>query len=308
MNFRSILVVTDFSASAAAAVDRAALLAALHGAKLTLMYAAKPGAQHPADAAVRLDHSAQQLAQRTGLDVCARCCFGDPLTQIAREASCADLLVLGDQHDRSLAAFMRGTMALRLSRLCRCPILVTKLAARKRYGKILVTVDFAPASQGLVKLACAIDGDSEIELFHAISTLNDAKLRAAEVSWQAIKAYRQRARRHAHERMFALTDSFQARRNRVGVAIGHGDPARQAAVQQDYTGADLVIVGRRRRSPWADFLFGSVAQRLLGWAGCDVIMVPHDHAPSTRTAAQSRLRVELRTGRSRFLPRPRGSA
>ncbi|OUL98677.1 universal stress protein [Variovorax sp. JS1663] len=308
MNFKAILVLTDFSAAASAALDRATLLAIEHRATLTLMHAAEPGDTAPSNAAVRLDQTARQLAQRTGLEVFARYASGDALAAIAAESDRVDLLVVPHRRARGLAAFLHGPPALRIARVCRCPMLVVKAAARERYRRILVTVDFKAFSQSLVALACTIDRLSEIELFHAISLRDDARLRAAEASYQAVLAYRRRVRQVAQQRMFALSDSFQARRNRMLMAIGQGDPARQALVQQEYAGADLVVVGKRRRPAWADALFGSVAQRLLAWAGCDVVVLPHDPRPSTRSAARDRLHRALRGGRAALLPGSRRGA
>ena len=304
MNFQAILVLTDFSTAATAAVHRAALLAADHGAMLTLMHVAAPGDAHPANAPVRLDQTARQLAQRSGLRVYARYASGEATGAIAAEAARADLLVLPHQPARGAAAFLRTPLAVRLARLCRCPILVVKAPALRPYRKILVTVDFQARSQALVALACAVDGRSEIELFHAISLRDDARLRAAEASHEAVQAYRRRMRRNAQERLFALSDSFQARRNRMLMAIGHGDPARQAVVQQEYTGADLLLVGKRRAAAWVDLFFGSVAQRLLAWAHCDVILLPDEHRPATRAAARHRLQGERTDTRAALLQSP----
>ncbi|MGO4394030.1 universal stress protein [Variovorax sp. M-6] len=292
MNIRSILAITDFSLQANQAVERAAQLAVEHRATLKLMVFAAKGGAEPVHAASRLAHAAKDLAGRLGITVRTVNQSANSLADVAQEASCADLLVLGHGRERTLSALLRGQTAERLARLCRCPILVSKLLPRQRYRRILVAVNFTPASKNLVKLAWMLDDDAEVELFHAISTLNEAKLRSAEVSHQAIKAYRHECMRHARDRIFWLTDSFDARRNRVMSAIGHGDPARQAAIQQDYVGADLLVVGKGSNSPIADFVFGSVAQRVLCWASSDVLIVPDDFQASTRAAAKQRIEAE----------------
>ena len=74
--------------------------------------------------------------------------------------------------------------------------------------------------------------------------------------------------------MLWLSDASSARRNRVMSSIGRGDPARQAAVQQQYSNADLLVVGKRHRNVLMDFLFGSVALRVLRWSTGDVLAVP----------------------------------
>lgn len=293
MNIRSILAVTDLSLSAHLAIERAAQLAFTHRASLKLMVLPADGSVPPPDGASRLAHIAKDLGSRLGVTVRTVNQTANTLEHVAQEASCVDLLVLGDRRERTIAALLQGRTAERLARLCRCPILVAKTGSRHRYGRILVAVDFTPASKNLVELAWTIDPEAQVELFHAISTRNEAKLRSAEATHHAIKAYRDECMRHARDRIFWLTDSFDTRRNRVISAIGHGDPARQAVIQQDHVGADLLVVGKRSNSPIADFFFGSVAQRVLCRATSDVMIVPDDFQAASRTAARQRIEAEL---------------
>ncbi|MDM0108964.1 universal stress protein [Variovorax sp. J22R24] len=300
MNIRSILAITDFSEQADRGVERAAQLAVEHGATMKLMFAPANGDAPPADGACRLAHTARALSARLAITVRTANQTANTLQHVAEEAACADLLVLGYQRESALVTLLRGQAAERLTRLCRCPVLVTKLVPKKRYGRILVAVDFTPESRNLVRLACVLDADAEVELFHAISTLNEAKLRCAEASAQAVKAYRQECLRYARNRILGLTDSFDARRNRVMSKVSHGDPARQAAIQQEYVGADLLVVGKWRRPPLMEFLLGSVAQRVLCWATSDVLIVPHDAQTSTRVAAVQRMEAEQRDAKGGF--------
>jgi nucleotide-binding universal stress UspA family protein len=167
-------------------------------------------------------------------------------------------------------------------------VLVARLHARAGgYGRILVAVDLMDASRPLVDLACAFDSAAEIELFHAFTAMHEGKLRYADVSAQVIDAYRHACARNARERMLWLSDVSSARRNRVVSSVGRGDPARQAAVQQQYTNADLLVVGKRQRGAAMDFLFGSVALRVLRWSTGDVLVVPRgalapSHEPRKR--------------------------
>ena len=92
--------------------------------------------------------------------------------------------------------------------------------------------------------------------------------------------------------MFWLTDSYDARRNRVQSAIGHGDAARQAVVQQQHGGAELIVVGKHPASLVTDVLFGSVAARVLRQAHADVLVVPHDFESASSACAAARLVVE----------------
>lgn len=292
----SILAITDFSTGTDAVLARAAQLAVEHGATLKLMYVA-PGGELPCpDAACRLSHHALQLRQRHGIDVRTVTRTFNTDDDVANAAWCADLVVAGASRERSLRSFLCGQPVERLLRAARRPVLVVSRAAGSApaaYGRLLVAVDFSEASRRLIAAAFTLGKSAHVELFHAISTANEGKLRYAEVSDQAIKAYRQECRRYAKDRMFRLTDSTDARRNRVYSAIGHGDPARQAIVQQQHSGAELIVVGKHPASALSDFLFGSVAQRVLRHAAIDVLVVPHDFQPATRAVAARRLEESL---------------
>lgn len=277
MNIQSILAVTDLSAQGNRTVIRAAMLAAQHRALLKIMYAPE-GFVSPQDADV------QDNVRQLSADVHARFDIlvknvshtsGD-LEAVVEEARWVDLLVIGEHRERSVRAFFCGQPIERLQRVVRCPILLARLEVFHRYRRILVAVDFTPESKKLVKLAWSLDPDAQVELFHALNTMHEGKLRYADVSEQAIRAYRHESMLEARERLFWLSDSSTARRNRVVAAIGKGDAARQAVIQQQHANAELLVVGKRRSSGIGDFLLGSVAQRVLWWSSGDVLLVPHD--------------------------------
>ncbi|RZL88997.1 MAG: universal stress protein [Variovorax sp.] len=297
MTPQSILAVTDLTARVDVALSRAAHLAAEHSATLKLLYAPAAGEFPCPDAACRLAHQALQLGQRHGLCVRTVSRTTNTLEDVATEARCADLLVISTMSECSLQSFLRGQPAERLLRMSRRPVLVVRQEAGQPYRRLLVAVDFSDASRNLVQLAFALNKSAEVELFHAISTANEGKLRYAEVSEHAIKTYRHECRRYAQNRMFWLTDSSDARRNRVYSAIGHGDPARQAVVQQQHSGAELIVVGKHPASAVSDFAFGSVARRVLRHAAGDVLVVPHDFQPASSAAALQRLDSDHRVTR-----------
>ena len=278
MNIQSILALTDLSARGLRTVARAAFLAQAHGALLKIMYA-PAGFAAPADAgaALRLAALCLETAEGFGILVKKVDDASGSLDAAAEEARWCDLVVIGDDVDRSLAAFFHGQPAERLLRRAAKPVLVSRSdAAAGNYARILVAVDLRRDSGALVDMACAFDGTAEVEMFHAFSPAYEGKLRYADVSTRVIEHYRDTCARHARERLLQLSDASSARRNRVVAAIGRGDPARQLAVQQQYTRADLLVVGKRRRAALADFLCGSVAQRVLRGAASDVLVVPHD--------------------------------
>ncbi|MBS0454857.1 MAG: universal stress protein [Proteobacteria bacterium] len=278
MVIHSILAVTDLSPQGNRAVLRAAMLAAQHGALLKLMHASRDFAATPRpDAQPELQRLAAEVHARFDILVKRVGDASGHLQAVAEEARWVDLLVVGEHaQEKSARTFFCAHPLERLQRAVPCPILLARLEVFHRYRRILVAVDFTPDSKKMVKLAWALDGDAQVELFHALNTTFEGKLRYADVSERAIKVYRHESMRDAHERMFWLSDSSTARRNRVVAAIGRGDVARQAVIQQQHSSAELLVVGKRRSSRISDVLLGSVAQRVLWWSSGDVLLVPHD--------------------------------
>jgi len=274
MNITSILVITDLSKQENIAVQRASQLAVMHRASIKLMYMPARGQPVPPAAASRLADAASQLEDSLQLRVRTAPVKLHQMKELVAEARRADLVVLPHRRERSTAAFFRGQPVLSLLRQCNRPVLVVRQPPAAGYGRVLVAVDFSKASEALVKLAAQFDSSAHLELFHAISTLDEAKLRSAEAPEHAVRAYRERCLKHAQHRIVSLTDSFDARRNRVLTAIGRGDAGRQVVIQQEHSGANLVVLGKTRSTVWEDFFRGSVAHYVLSWGSSDVLVVP----------------------------------
>lgn len=61
--------------------------------------------------------------------------------------------------------------------------------------------------------------------------------------------------------------------HRVTQRVGRGEPADDVLRVAAETGAVLVVIGLRRRTPVGKFLLGSTGQRILLEAGCPVLAV-----------------------------------
>lgn len=289
MAARSILAVIDFSHHSGDALQRAALLCVQHRAALTLVYLACPGEAHPTDAVVRLAQHALQLRRRHAIPVRAATRVACGVDDVAAEAKGADLVVWATTPVRGVRAWFSAHPVIRLLRACPRPVIVVHNPADQAYRRVMVAVDFSQASPGMVALGMALNPSARVELFHAVHTMTEGKLRQAQVADGAIQAWREQIQRDARNQLFTLTDSFATRRNRLAGTIGRGDPARQVLVQQQNNAADLVVVGKHAASGLSDFVFDSVAQRLLRHAPCDVLVVPHNVQRASRAAAVARL-------------------
>ncbi len=285
MQLNTILALTDFSTQGEHALERAAMVAANHRARLRLLYGTDTPNDKFSHPQARLEQRARQLARRHGIDAKAIQGVGTLGLDLPRHAAHADLLVMDMQRQRSMRNFWNGATVRQLVRRLGRPVLVVKQAPQAPYQKMLVAVDLSPASRALVRYAGAFEQHAAVELFHALQHAGEVPLRATDVSLEMIQACRRAALHQAQGRLLRWTDSFDTRRNRHALAVRRGDPARQTSVQQQASKADLVVVGKSRRPVLVDLLWGGPAWRLAGLAGCDVLVVP-DHQPTGAGGAE----------------------
>ena len=290
MRLKTIVTVTDFSAQAEHSLDRAALLARAHQAQLRVVYGAEVPSAKFADPFARLEQRCRQLARRHGIVTQAVSGSGDLLKDALTLARGADLLVLDRRLHRAWPQFWRGSTIDQIISRSSCPVLVVQQPPQGEYAQILVAVDFSEMSRSLVRYASGFETGAALELFHAMDTRNKARVRCAKATSSIVRAYRRLALKHAQDRLFRVTDSFDARRNRVGTLRGRKGPVGQITVQQESSHADLVVVGKSRPPLLANWLAGSMAHELVAGLDCDVLVVPHDyHAPGPEKGREKSL-------------------
>ena len=296
MHLHSILAITDFSTQAEHALDRAALIAAAHQARLRILYFTESVTHGFLNPGGRLAQRARQLARRhdIAVDAVTRPC--NSLSDIVKESGSADLLVVDERRHRTLSSLWRGTEVTQLLRHCPCPVLVVKQQPSNHYNSMLVATDFTADSLALVRYGSGFDVNSELELFHTRRAITHDKPSLAKASVEREGVFRRETHRILQGRRFALTDSFDTRLSRVDWVHGDFDPARQTLIRQKISGADLLVVGKERRSTLADVFMGSVAQRLVKSADSDVLVVPHGHSASSRAAGKARMQIDLNCG------------
>ncbi|MFV0533161.1 MAG: universal stress protein [Cumulibacter sp.] len=80
------------------------------------------------------------------------------------------------------------------------------------------------------------------------------------------------------EELRKVTDRVEAAgvEHEVHGYVRGNDPAEDLVEVAERTGAKLIVIGLRRRSPVGKLIMGSVAQRILLDASCDVLAVKPD--------------------------------
>ena len=281
---------TDFSEHAGWAAQRAALLAAQHGAKLELLHVvpktpldalrelfrAKPeGVRNLVEDLRRaLTRAASALAKATGASIAPRVEIGEVLDVIASECNGADLLAMGARGTSPLRDALLGTTAERLLGKCKRPMLIAKRAAKRPYKDVLVAVDFSPASEDALRAVLRLMPQAAVTAVHAYDIPFEGQLRLAGVEKATIEGYRSRAAAKAVAEIRALGSKISGDGMRVGHRIGMGHPPHLILEKAQALHADLIVLGKQKRAIVQQLLLGSVARHVLADSRSDVLVVP----------------------------------
>ena len=287
--FDSILVATDFSATANNAVRRAALLAREHNAQLRILHVIDSSAVYRASkgfspaldltlkttqARVDLRRLADELNNTFKVTADLVLKTGDPLDVLVRESDRASLVVLGRRAGGSLKDWLFGTPAGRLLDACVRPVLVVKEAVDGRYRRVLTGLDFTPSSDAAALVAAALAPAADLHFTHVFrSTQNDALIQT-DVPSATLRELRAREEAGLVARMRRRVTTIGLGKREARFAVVRGSSTPTILNQEQTQGADVVAVGRQWRAKWLDAILGSVSRRLLARSNGDVLVVP----------------------------------
>lgn len=286
---KKLLVATDFSDNARQAIERAAQLAAEHGAKLTLLHVMSGPSLNalrelfPAsvdaektlinDAQNLLDQLAADIAAASGADIDTQVLLGQTVGEILSASEQADMLVLGAQGQNPLRDRLLGTTTERLLRKCNRPILVVKRPPQGPYERVLIPVDFTPHSALALKTALRVAPRADMTIVHAFAAPFEGRLWLAGVAEEEIQDYRIRARRLALNAIEKLIQDCDAAPARFAREVEHGEAAPVVLAQEAQRDADLIVIGKHGQSVVEHLLLGSVTRHVLADSNCDVLVI-----------------------------------
>ncbi|HMO47473.1 MAG TPA: universal stress protein [Rubrivivax sp.] len=286
---KNIVAATDLSASSRDACERAALLARTRGAQLTLMHALASSALDELrrsgeaadaqaiedDARARLHAQAAELQQRHGASVAEHLAAGHPLSEIVdlAERLDAELLVTGTRGSGAPRGVVIGTMAERITRFTKRPVLLVRQAVRGPYRRVLVPVDFSPWSLGAVLVADRIAPEATLVLMHAVELPFERRRRRFGVADQSLARQRERARDAAQSQLRALAAQTGLAAERLLPSAPEGeDPWVLIAQQERQHDCELIVMGRQGRHALGELMLGSTTRRVLAECRADVLV------------------------------------
>ncbi len=286
-----ILAVTDLSAPALQAVERAASLAKTLGTAFELLHvfhttplkqlrqlmmesAAEMEHKMLEAARQKLDELAAMLHERYQIPVDTRLVAGALLQELVAEANRLpdSLVVCSVRGERFMRQQLLGSTAERLLNLSTNPVLATKQVPHEPYRSVLVAVDFSETSVPTIRCAQAIAPDAALTLMHVIEVPFERQLYYASVGEALIKRYRSLSRQEAMRRLESLVIKAGLERNAVQLVVSTGDPSMRILEQEQEHQCDLLTLGRHGDNAIETLLLGSVVRPVLSKSQCDVLI------------------------------------
>lgn len=274
----SVLHATDFSPSSEVALGYAALLARAFEARLDLLHAHRielPPYFTP-EQNLELEHQMalaedsimgllRELAQahvppevHTELLVADE--FPTEAILVAAEERGSGLVVLGSHGRTGISRALLGSVSENVLRETRVPLLITRpptgaVTSPPAITHILCSIDYTPHSLRAVEVAAALAGKlgARMTVLHSLESAGDE---AAE-----------------RERLCSWVPGSVESACELQVNIARGNPAEQIVSAAANQGADLIVVGGRRRSFLKASVLGSTTERVVRHAHCPVLTV-----------------------------------
>lgn len=279
-----ILVATDLSSRADAAIARALQLAGQHRAKLVALHVASPLSADESFLGVRLDLAEMERQAETVLrerlrsadvegDIAVK--FGEAFVEIIRfsREHGSDIVVLGAHGARYIKDLLLGTTAERVVRKGRRPVLVVKQAPQGPYRRVLAPVDFSDASRQSLVFARTIAPDADLRVLHAFELRHEYRLLDGGMTRDQLLTYERESAIRLRKRLKAFVGDSGIDPGQVKLSVRTGYPATVITGVARRSRADLVAIGTHGMSGLRYLLLGSVAEHALREAPCDVLAV-----------------------------------
>jgi len=279
-----VLCATDLLPKTEAAIDRASHLADERNGSLSLLHVAgTSGSDHSLEQAL---HSAMvRMKARSRPPKWQGTVLPNVMVRAGNAASVIadnigqqmiELLVIGPHRPRGMRDTLEGTVAAKLVSARKCPVLIVREAPRAAYRTVVLALDLTRVSAGAVRAAerLAIAPSTQVVVVYALEVPYEGMLRYGGVSTDAVNAYGEAMKRGAGVavRDFLRSQGIDSNRYSVVIEEGAAAPAIMSAVRRVH--ADLLVMGTRGFGRARRALLGSVANKLMHQANCDVLIVP----------------------------------
>jgi nucleotide-binding universal stress UspA family protein len=197
---------------------------------------------------------------------------GRPAAVILEQAGAlaADLIVIGAKGLSAPDQFRLGATAHKLAHYADCPVLVVRPQERVQLLSTVLATDGSPEAQRAAAFLCTL----LLPRWAEVTVVSVAEAKEGGMSSAGLpEALRRTLLDAAEVRAAETQENLGACGAQVQSAVRLGHPANEilsAAQEQD---ADLIVVGARGRTRAGPFRMGDVAQKVVKYASCSVLVV-----------------------------------
>jgi nucleotide-binding universal stress UspA family protein len=277
VTIRHVLCPVDLSGAAAKALTYAAALSSGLGTELTVLFVDPVATERPRDVESRelTAFIAATLGPATEVRPIQR--QGEPIDEILRTSAAldCDLIVMGTHGHTGVQRLLLGSVAESVLRRSLMPVLVVPHAMAKRedlarLDSVICAVDFALNAQRVVEYAVSVTATTGARLVvaHVLEWSEESdSLPSPDAGGFPT------SEDDAVARLNTLITSEMRARCSPELVVGYGSPGDELLCLAKERGADLMVLGVRRRNALDLVLFGSTVRRVLRDAPCPVLTV-----------------------------------
>ncbi|MDE0372386.1 MAG: universal stress protein [Rhodospirillales bacterium] len=298
--FQNILFIANHGADKHGLVGRAARLATVNKARLTLFDAldledesrSGPATQsavqelNQVQVETRLNEL-EELRDSIGadfpdLDIGVDVGVGELATTAIRAVLSEqyDLVMKMPEGSASPLRVLFGSSDQKLMRKCPCPVWIIKPSENEHFKRILAAVNMnhtVPESKPLTQLIMALgtslaaDEQCELHVLHAWQLAGEVKLRGRQIHVRKVEQILKDMEGAHKSELEALLEDFPYERRDVHLVKGSAAEIIPKFVEEREI--DLVVIGTVGRSGIPGLLIGNTAERVLNAVDCSVLTV-----------------------------------
>ena len=190
----------------------------------------------------------------------------------------ADLIAIGARGLSAPGEFRLGATAFKVAAHSACAVLIAQPAVDSPLARIVLAVDGSAEAQRAMEWVCALalPSGSEVAVISVAEVVGGFPADSTgerEYARDADLALMQRARLHnAETQVWAALDRLHISGARVRPIIRAGQPAAEIVRIAQEQDADLLVIGARGQTRAEPFRLGGVAEKLIRFAPCSVLV------------------------------------
>lgn len=284
----------DLGPSAQKAIERALMVAHEHGSRLLFFSAIELAEEyfhllpfhylsHWKDSVFEscrgiLDRLVRN-ARKQGIEAASELVQGRGWLEITRQVihHKHDLVIVGTRTLTGLRRVLFANTAMKLIRVCPCPVWVTHTGTQTTPMNILVATDLKKGAEEVLRKGIEIGAKNggEIHVLHVLEYPLD-RVWSTGLPDLAAEDYHDRIRAAANERLQLLLAACECPgiRERLQIHMVDGVGVPDVAIQQHLhlLQIDLLIMGTTARSGVPGFFLGNTAERLVPEVHCSLLV------------------------------------